>query len=732
MAFIFSMNINESFIIDFLRYKAGRPLKPRELAKEIGVTEKEYVAFRRLIKELIDSGRLVDLRGGKIGVPSDMNLVVGTIAITRGGKGTIFTEAGEPVVIDSPNLLTALDGDKVMVRVGSRPEQELQGTVIKVIERAEKDIVGIFQRGKHFSTVIPDDKKVRRNIYVPNTLSKEAGDGERVVAKISAWDDPYRNPEGEVLDVLGKPGDQGVDIKTVIRSFNLPRDFPPAVIEEAGKVGAYLSSGEIKRRRDFTREVVYTIDPIDAKDFDDAITVSKTPNGYRLGVFIADVSFYVRDNTQLDREAFNRGNSVYLPGMVIPMLPEELSNDLCSLKPNKKRLVYAIIINFDRKGKALDWEITDGVINSRARLNYEEVQAFFDSGTVTDRIERIADNLTVARELAQILHSLRMANGSLDFDLPKPMIIINKKGEIAEIRHSVRLESHRLVEEFMLAANQAVAANVSRLGQKFLYRVHDRPDLEKLEAFSYLMTTLGYNFPVSETVQPMQFSKFLLKVKGKPEEELINELMLRSMKKAVYQPGNVGHFGLAFKHYTHFTSPIRRYPDLIVHRLLRKLADGHYPVKLAQRLDNILSNIGRHCSDTERNAEAAEREAVKYKQVAYMSKHVGEQFKGVISGVLNFGFFVRLIDLGVEGMVRVSTLGDDYYLFEERRYRLVGRRTGRIFRMGDPVEVGVLSVDLLKNDINFYLVELPPPVQKDRPKKGGRRVTPGKGRRRRK
>lgn len=727
------MNINESFIIDFLRYKAGRPLKPRELAKEIGIGEKEYNAFRRLVKELIDSGRLVILKGGKIGVPSELNLVVGTIAITRGGKGTIFTESGEPVVIDTPNLLTALDGDKVMVRVGSRPEQELQGTVIKIIERADKDIVGIFQRGRHFSTVIPDDKKVRRNIYVTNALSKNAADGERVVAKISAWDDPYKNPEGEIIEVLGKPGDQGVDIKTVIKSFNLPEEFPLAVIEEAGKVGAYFSPGEIKRRRDFTGETIYTIDPIDAKDFDDAVTVSRTEDGYRLGVFIADVSFFVRDNTLLDREAFNRGNSVYLPGMVIPMLPEELSNDLCSLKPNKKRLVYAAIINFDDKGKPLNWEITDGIINSRARLNYEEVQEFFDTGKATERIKRVADNLTLARELAGILHNRRMANGSLDFDLPKPIVVINKKGEITDIRHSIRLESHRLVEEFMLAANQAVAVQVTRLGQKFLYRVHDRPDLEKLEAFSYLMKTLGYDFPVSETIKPIQFSKFLLKIKDKPEEELINELMLRSMKKAVYQPKNVGHFGLAFKHYTHFTSPIRRYPDLIVHRLLRKLVDGHYPVKLAQRLDGVLANIGRHCSDTERNAEAAEREAIKFKQVAYMARHVGEQFKGVISGVLNFGFFVRLNDLGVEGMVRVSTLGDDYYQFEEKSYRLVGRRTGRVFRMGDPVEVGVLSVDKLKNEINFYLVESqPPPVQKERRKKGGRRNHPGKRRRRKK
>jgi len=699
------MNINEAFIIDFLRYKAGRPLKIRELSKEIGIAEKEYPAFRKLVNKLIEEGKLVDLRGNKIGVPSELNLVVGQIAITRKGLGTVFSDSGEPVVIETAKLLTALDGDRVMIRVGTSPDQEMQGTVIKILERAESNIVGIFQKGRHFSTIIPDDKKVRRNIYVPNALSKGANNGDRVVAHITAWDDPYRNPEGTVTEVLGRPGEQGVDMKTIIKSFNLPQEFTKVILAEAKKAAGLFTAAEIKRRRDFSKETVYTIDPHDAKDFDDAVTVTKTKQGYRLGVFIADVSFFVQEGSQLDLDAFNRGNSVYLPGMVLPMLPEELSNNLCSLKPNRKRLAYAVIINFDRKGKPLTWEITEAVINSRARLNYEEVQAFFDSGTVTARIKRVAENLRTARELAQILHRRRMANGSLDFDLPKPMIIINKKGEITEIRHSVRLESHRLVEEFMLAANQAVAVQVSRLGQKMLYRVHGRPDMEKLEAFSYLMSTLGYNFPVSEEVQPRQFSRFLEKVKGKPEEELINELMLRSMMKAVYQPKNVGHFGLAFKHYTHFTSPIRRYPDLIVHRLMKKLEGGHYPVKLAKRLDNILSNVGRHCSDTERNAEAAERVAIKYKQVAFMAKHVGEQYKGVISGVLNFGFFVRLNDLGVEGMVRLSSLGDDYYNFEEKNYRLVGRRTGRIFRMGDPVEVGVLSVDQLRNEINFYLLE---------------------------
>lgn len=697
------MKINEQFVIDFLSYKAGRPLKLRDLAKEMGISAKEYSSFRTLIKTLIESGRLVRLRRGKIGVPSELNLVVSEISISRTGYGTIYTESGEPVVVNPAKLLTALDGDKVMVRVGTTPEQELTGTVIKILERSGKAVVGIFELGKHFSTVIPDNKKFRRNLYIPNEQTKGAADGERVVVKLTTWDDPYRNPEGEVIEVLGRPGDEGVDMMTVIKNFGLPEEFPGQVIEEADAAVQYYSEEEIKRRRDFTRDIIYTIDPIDAKDHDDAISVDRTGQGYRLGVYIADVSHFVRDGTKLDDEGFNRGNSVYLPGTVIPMLPEQLSNDLCSLKPNKKRLVYSVIMNISKDGKILKWEFVEGVISSRAKLAYEEVQEFFDKGATNGKIQKVAESLKVARELAEILHKRRMADGSLDFDLPKPLITLNKKGEIISIGSSVRLESHRLIEEFMLAANKAVALQASRLGVKFLYRVHDKPDLEKLEAFSYLMSTLGYTFPVSETSKPIQFSRFLDKVKGKPEEELINELMLRSMKKAVYQPRNIGHFGLAFTHYTHFTSPIRRYPDLIVHRLLKRLKGGRYPVQLEKRLEPILVNVGRHCSETERTAEAAEREAIKYKQVAYMAKRVGEQFHGVISGILNFGFFVRLDNIGAEGMVRLSTLDDDYYHFDEKRFRLVGRRTGQIFRMGDPVEVGVLSVDKVKNEINLYL-----------------------------
>ncbi len=699
------MKINEQFVIDYLTYKAGRPLKAKELAAELKIPQRDYRSFRNMLKGLVDSGQLVKLRRGRLGVPSELNLIVAPISIARSGVGAVTTESGDLVAIAPHQLSTALDGDRVMVRVGVSPEQEKYGIVIKIVQRSDKSIVGIFNRSKNFCTVIPDDRRLRRDIYVPDRLSMKAADGDRVLVKINIWDDPHVNPEGEVVEVLGDPAQPGVDLLTVIRKYNLKDTFPQKVLAAASKAAAVSIDEEFNRRRDFSSKITYTIDPSDAKDYDDAISIERTDYGYRLGVYIADVSFYVRADTVLDKDAFERGNSVYLPGAVVPMLPEKLSNDLCSLKPNRRRLVYAVLMNIDRKGKVLDWEIAEGVIRSRVRLTYEEVQHFFDTGRAGNRVEKVADSLSTARELAKILQKRRMGAGSLDFDLPEAKIVMNKKGEVVEIGNRIRLESHRLIEEFMLMANRTVALHVFRLAQKFLYRVHERPDLEKLEAFSYMMSTLGHKFPVSEHMKPIQFARFLEGLKGRPEEELVNELMLRSMKKAVYQPKNVGHFGLAFTHYTHFTSPIRRYPDLIVHRLLKKLENGRYPASFSKRLDSILTHVGRHCSDTERNAEAAEREAVRYKQTAFMSKKIGEHYNGVISGVLSFGFFVRLNTMGAEGMVRLSTIDDDYYHFDEKHFRLVGRRKGRIFQMGDPVRVGILSVDRIKNEIDLFLVE---------------------------
>lgn len=693
-------------IIEYIKSKLDHPMKIKELARILDIPPDEYSNFRKTIKQLVSSGQLVKLKRNRIGIAEQLNLLVGKITISRKGTGFLEREEEEvDILIPQAGLFTALDGDRVMVRLTGKVMGRQAGVVVRIVERAPRKIVGVFRTSGAFTFVTPDNPRYHRDIYINPQQTMGAREGEKVVAELTVWDNPYVNPEGRITEVIGMPGEPGVDMLSVLRSFDLPEKFPEEVMSEAEQAAARNVEEELKNRLDLTREDIYTIDPSDAKDHDDAVSVEETPEGFRLGVHIADVSFFVEAGTRLDDEAFLRGNSVYLPGMVVPMLPEVLSNDVCSLKPNRRRLAHSTLIDLDKQGKILKWRVVDTVINSKARLSYEEVQEFYDTGTANKRVAKVADNLKTARKLAEVLSRKRFGEGSLDFDLPEAKIILNEKGEVIELGNRVRLESHRLIEEFMLLANKVVALEVFRLAQPFLYRVHDKPDPEKLEFFSHVVKTLGYNFPVSREIKPMQFARFIKQVKGTPEEEFINELMLRSMQKAVYQRENIGHFGLAFSHYTHFTSPIRRYPDLLVHRLLRKLKNGKYPVAFARRVNSVIDRVGQHCSDTERTAEAAERQAVKIKQVAFMAKHLGDEYTGIISGVTNFGFFVRIDNMGVEGMVRVSTIDDDYYLFDESRYRLIGRRNKRTFRLGDRVEVGVMKVDKTRNEIDLFLAD---------------------------
>ncbi len=691
-------------LIKAIRERAGHPMKIKELAKALGISGDEYPSFRNEVKKLINSGELVKLKRGRIGIASELDVLVGRIAIKKSGIGFLLRENADDILIPPQQTATALDGDKVMVRHSGQYDNRAAGTVIKVLERTNRNIVGLFKYGKHFSVVVPDNPRIHRDLYIPSDATFDSKDGEKVVAVLTQWDDPYLNPEGKVIERLGRPGQMGVDMLTIIRSFNLPEAFPDDVLSEAEQAAALLEEEE-NHRLDLTHDCIYTIDPFDAKDHDDAVAVEKTAQGYKLGVHIADVSHYVRSGTPLDKEALRRGNSVYLPGMVVPMLPEVLSNDVCSLRPGRKRLTHSVFIEFDRTGKMLKWQITDTIIKSRAKLAYEEVQEFFDNGngSGSGNTAAVADNLIVARELARLLMQKRFAAGSLDFDLSESKIVLNEKGEVLELANRIRLESHRLVEEFMLAANKAVALEANRQRRHFLYRVHDRPDEEKITEFSEIMKRLGYSFPVSDALRPIQFSRFLEKVKDAPEADFINELMLRSMKKAVYQRDNIGHFGLAFTHYAHFTSPIRRYPDLLVHRLLRLMAGGGYTAKISETAPALIDRVGRHCSETERTAEAAEREAIKVKQVQFMARHLGDEFEGVISGVARWGFWVRLDQLGAEGLVRISSIDDDYYHYDEKHYRLIGRRRKRSFRMGDHVKVTVLRVDDIKHEIELLL-----------------------------
>jgi ribonuclease R len=700
------MSIDQEKILEFMSKGAYRPLKLRELAKTMKVPEEEYGNFRRMVRSMLRSGLLVKIKRGRLGPPDKLNLVVGNLISTKDGYGFVVPEdKSEDVYIRAEDVGTALHGDKVVVRLyGRRRGPTREGTIIKILKRARTNLVGSYHQGKFFNFVEPDDRRIKRDIYIAPDNSKEAQDRQKVLVSLEEWVDPHLGPEGKIVEVLGYPDDPGMDILTLIKDYGLPLGFPQEVEKETGELPQKIQKKELEKRVDFRDKNCFTIDPSDAKDHDDAVSLEIKPNGnYLLGVHIADVSYYVKENSVLDREALKRGNSVYLVDRVIPMLPEGLSNDLCSLKPHRNRLTLSCLLELDPQGELVHYQIVEGVIRSKAKLDYDEVQRFFDGGESTTRLKGLEDDLLEMKKLSQKLLEKRIARGSLDFDLPEAKVILGKDGKVQKIFEVARLESYRLIEEFMLLANKTVARHVSRQALPFLYRVHEEPDTEKMEAFSDFVATLGYSFKFSGRIRPKKIQRFLKSVEGRPEEELINEVLLRSLKKACYQPENIGHFGLAFGHYTHFTSPIRRYPDLLVHRILKEIENDEYKFERQKQLLHRLPRIGEITSERERLADEVERESIKIKQIEYMGDKLGEEYEGLISGVVSFGFFVRLDNLLAEGLVRVSSLEDDYYLYDERRHRWVGRHNKKVFKLGDRVKVLVARVDKEEREIDFVL-----------------------------
>ncbi len=695
-------------ILDYIKAPKYQPIKRRQLAKKLEVRDSEYPEFRRTVKELLDQGSIVKLRGGKLGLPKETVLITGKMYSTKAGFGFVRPEeGGEEIFINQKGMGGAVHGDKVQVRILShRKGKSPEGTVTKIIERGVERLVGTFQEERFSNFVVPDDPKMPEKIYVPESQRGKARAGQKVVLEITQWKSRYDNPQGKIIEVLGYPGEKGVDVLSVIRQFDLPLEFPEEVEHEARQIALKIPESEIARRLDLRHKFCFTIDPIDAKDHDDAVSLEISPQStYQLGVHIADVSYYVREHSAIDKEALKRGTSVYLPDRVIPMLPERLSNQICSLRPEEDRLTYSCLLELDQTGRVLKYDIKETVIKSKAKLNYEEVQAYFDTGRASGSVQGLEEHLTRMLALSKILLKNREKEGSLDFDLPEAKVVYDQKGRILDIFEVARLESHRLIEEFMLLANKSVALQVARLSLPFVYRVHDKPDEEKMNEFRDFTERLGYHASLGHPVTPKKLQNFLKRIKGTPEEELIDELLLRSLKKAVYQTENIGHFGLAFTHYTHFTSPIRRYPDLIVHRLLKELQQGKYPLPRHRELESRLPKICTIASEREKIADEAEREALKAKQAEFMKDKVGEVFQGIVSGVMNFGFFVRLEKSLADGLVRYSSLDDDYYHFDEKNYQAVGRKNKKKFRLGDKVMVRVVRVDTTANQIDFGLVE---------------------------
>lgn len=698
-------------IVEHLTGKAKRPLTLQEIARELDLGDGDHADLRGVLSTLEDEGQIYKIKHQRYALPGQIGLVVGRLDATRGGAGFVVPDqkGDDPDIFVAQNkLASAAHRDRVVARIErSRRDGSPEGRIIRILERARSRVVGKLQRGKHFGFVVPDNPRLHFDVYVAQEDLQHAEEGQKVVVEIDDWGDGTKNPEGRVTDVLGFPDQPGVDIASIVVAHGLEREFPAEAEAAAEQLTADIQT-EVKRRLDFRDRVSFTIDPADAEDFDDALSLRQMDGGlFEIGIHIADVSHFVASGGPVDEEAYERATSAYLVDRTVPMLPERLSNNLCSLVPEEDRLTFSVILTMDGEGDVKDYSIRETVIRSRFRLTYPEAQGLIQGTPQAPEQKSIVQEIQIFWRLAKLLRAKRFERGSLDFDLPEAIVELDAEGFPVDIKESVRLESMRLIEEFMLLANETVARHALRRKIPFLYRVHDVPSPEKLDRIRQFVGALGYHLPKPRKgPDPQQFAEILRQAKGKREEELINTVILRSMMQARYQVENIGHFGLASDHYTHFTSPIRRYPDLIVHRLVKQLEAGERWKDSDARDRQVAWLVGaaEHCSLKERNATEAERDSIDLKKVEFMQRHIGAEFDGKISGVTAFGFFVRLDEYFVEGLVHVNELEDDYYEFREDQYALLGRNTGRRFRLADPVRVRVGGVNKEARQIDFALV----------------------------
>jgi ribonuclease R len=690
-------------IIRYLRDRAQRPVRPKEIARALRVDAREYGQLKRLLRELEEAGEIYRVRRRRYALPDRINLAVGRLQVIRSGHGFVIPEGGgEDVFVTSSQLANAYDGDRVVARIerrrrGRRPE----GTILRVLERARSRVVGVYHRSGRYSYLTPLENALHRDVFIPPAAGGEAGDGAIVVVRIVDWGSDHHDPVGEVVEVLGRPGEPGVDVLAIVHSHELPAEFSRDVLTEAEELRARFDGQiELEQRTDFRGTLTFTIDPADARDHDDAISIERLASDrWRVGVHIADVAHFVRQDSRIDREALNRGTSVYLVDRVLPMLPEPLSGDLCSLRPGEDRYTLSACLEMNSTAEVISVEFMAGVIRSHYALTYEEAQEIIDGERAA--AEELRESLKSLRDLALRLRGRRQARGGLDFDLPEARVVVNSAGEPTTVRRILRLDTHRLIEEFMILVNEWVARSAEKRGVPFIYRVHEAPDPDRLERLREFVAGLGLKLARGADRTPRALQRLLASVEGRPEEPVVSTLVLRSMKQARYSAERAGHFGLGSRAYTHFTSPIRRYPDLVAHRIVRlALLEGRpVPEKLAGELEAV----ARRASARERQAMEAERESVDLKKMEYLKRHLGDVFHGTISGVTSYGMFVLLDDVLAEGLVHVSQLADDYYHFREEDYSLVGEVQRRRFRLGDRVEVQVIKVDREARQLDLAL-----------------------------
>lgn len=687
-----------------------RPMTIDEMAQVLGVEKQDKKLLRNTVEGLLKEGALLKIKKEKIVLPERYGVYVGRIDVNKRGFGFVFRGEGKGDIFVPENALkTAMNGDKVQVKLirENAGTKRAEGEILEVLERKNSKIIGVYEQTKAFGFVSPEDQKLQHDVFISKSNRNFAETGDVVVVEITKWPEKGRNPEGIIVEILGKKGDKGVDILTVVKKFNLPEAFPPKVLTYTDSLSEAADEKEFSKRRDLRGEKIMTIDGADAKDLDDAVSVVKLENGmYKLSVHIADVSHYVQENTPLDKEAFKRATSVYLLDLVIPMLPEKLSNGLCSLNPFEAKLALSCDMIIDAQGKVVEHEIYESVIESKLRATYEDVTKVLQ-GEMNESLAKYQEFVPMIedmRDLQKILEKKREKRGAIEFDFPESKIKLDKLGKPVEVSLYPREISNKIIEEFMLVCNETVSEHMFWTHMPFIYRVHEEPDEEKLKAFTEFSYNLGYPVKLYAGIQPKSLQEVLKKVEGKKEEPVLAKLLLRSMMQARYAPENIGHFGLAATYYSHFTSPIRRYPDLMIHRIIKEFLHGKIDEKRVRSLIPLVSEASKQASEMERVAVDAERELDALKKAEFMQQHIGEVFEGIISSVTNFGLFVELPST-IEGLVHITSLYDDYYVYDERYMTLIGERAGKKYALGEKIRVLVANVNLDSREIFFEIDE---------------------------
>ena len=703
-------------ILATMRERVHHPAAVRELLQLLKVPREERATFRRHLKALVASGDLIEIRGHRFGLPEKMDLHVGRLETLPAGYGFVTPErpidGGGDIYVAGPLLNDAMHGDRVVVRIERVKEGgRVEGRVIRILERRNTWLVGRYERAEGgMGCIIPFDRRVLMDVFVPPGQEGGASPGEMVMVELTRWPTAVRGAIGHVTEVLGSIDAPGVDTEIIIRKYGIPDVHPAEAVAEAVRLGGSVSERDLRGRSDFRSLPTVTIDGEHARDFDDAITLETLASGHSwLGVHIADVAHYVREGSALDREAYDRGTSVYFPERAVHMFPAELATGLCSLNPHVDRLVQSCFMEVDRRGEVVRYELHDGVINSNERMTYSDVDAILTAGdpALREKFGDLVPLFEAMRQLFEILNDARHRRGSIDFDLHEAEVVMDAGGMVEAITALERNVAHRIIEEFMLLANETVASHLEGAAAPSLYRVHEEPDVLKVGKFEEFISGFSYSLGAPLTaLRPRHFQRLLERIEGRPEEKPIAFLMLRTMQKARYAPENLGHFGLAAPSYTHFTSPIRRYPDLVVHRALRATRLGQWTDEMRDEWVDELPETARHTSEMERRADEAERELLQWKKVRFMADKVGDEFEAYVTGVAAFGLFVELVEHYVEGLVHVSTMADDYYRFVETAHMLRGENTHRVYRLGDKVRVQVIRVNMDLRQIELGLVEI--------------------------